>query len=135
VLREVEGWGPLPYQWATVGYRGAISTGRTICGILFGASVFLGYLSGTDATDAPEVKDKKRDRAIKSVNDLFQGFIKQFENTDCQTLTGCDWSKKEDRERYYKEETYKGSCYRFYEYVLARCLEEISSSKAVNKDQ
>jgi hypothetical protein len=37
-LREDAGWDATPYQWATVGYSGAIDTGKTICGILFGAS-------------------------------------------------------------------------------------------------
>lgn len=88
-----------------------------------------------DATGAPEANDKKRNQAIKSVNDLFQGFLEQFGDTDCQNLTGCDWSKKEDRELYYKKELYKGTCYRFYEYALARCLDEISSSNAVKVDR
>ena len=134
MLREIEGWGPLPYQWATAGYKGAIATGRTICGILFGGSVFLGNLSGMNATHAPEVKDEMRNRAIESVHDLFQGFIEQFGDTDCRTLTGCDWSKKEDSERYYKEEVYKGTCYRFFEYVLAGCLDRMASTDPVRQD-
>jgi hypothetical protein len=96
----------MPYQWATAGYMGAIESGKTICGILFGGAVYLGYLSGVDAAGAPEVKDPKRKQAIASVRDLFQGFIDKFGNLDCTTLTGCDWSKKEDINRYLKEEIY-----------------------------
>ena len=44
VMREDIGLEPAPYQWATVGYMGAIMSGRTICGILFGGTVYLGYL-------------------------------------------------------------------------------------------
>ena len=76
-MREDTGWDATPYQWATAGYMGAINSGKTICGILFGASIYLGFLNGFDATDAPKVKDERRLNAIKSVNELFNGF--QFE--------------------------------------------------------
>ena len=103
-MREDAGWDAIPYQWATAGYMGAINSGQTTCGILFGASIYLGFLNGIDSTDAPKLKDEKRLNAIKSVNELFNGFINQFGKTDCTTLTGCDWSKKEDIERYFKNE-------------------------------
>ena len=86
--------------------------------------MYLGYLSGVGATGAPEVKDSKRKQAIASVRDLFSGFIGKFGGLDCTTLTGCNWSKKEDIKRYFKEEIYKGTCYPQFEYVLARCLEK-----------
>lgn len=106
---------------------GAIETGKTICGFLFGGSVYLGYLNGMNATEVPEVKDEKRKQAITSVRDLFQGFIERFGHTDCQTLTSCDWSRKEDVRRYYKEQIYKDTCYHQFEYVLANCLEKNDS--------
>ena len=84
----------------------------------------MGYLHGTDATRAPDVKDKRRIGAIESVKSLFNGFMEQFEDTDCQTITGCDWSKKEDRKRYFKDKVYKDKCYKYVEYVLARCLDK-----------
>jgi len=118
-MREVKGWDPVPYQWATVGYSGAIESGRTICGILFGAAVYLGYLSGIDETGVPDVKDEKRKQAISLVRDLFKGFKEKFGDTDCKTLTGCDWSKKEDIKRYRNEKIYKNTCYPQFEYVLA----------------
>ena len=123
VLRDVKNWDPVPYQWATVGYQGAIESGNTICGILFGGAVYLGYLSGLGATGEPGVKDEKRTQAITSVRDLFQGFNEKFGDTDCKTLTGCDWSKKEDVKRYFKEKVYKNICYPQFEYVLADLLE------------
>ena len=101
---------------------GAINSGKTICGILFGASVYLGFLNGIDATDAPKVNDDRRLNAIKSVNELFNGFIDQFGESDCTTLTGCDWSKKEDIKRYFKDKVYKDTCYRQFEYVVEKCL-------------
>lgn len=116
-----------PYQWATAGYMGAIISGKTICGVLFGASIYLGFLNGMNSTDAPKLKDEKRLNAIKSVNDLFNGFINQFGETDCKALTGCDWSKKEDIDRYFKDEIYKDTCFRQLEYAVAKCVAEKSS--------
>jgi hypothetical protein len=104
---------------------GAIGSGRTICGTLVGGLLFVGFFQGSNATDAPEVQDEGRTRAIGSVRRLFDGFAERFGDTDCTTLTGCDWSKKEDRQRYYKEEVYKGTCYTYFEYVLDHCLNEI----------
>ncbi len=125
VLRKKKDWDPSPYQWATTGYSGAIGSGRTICGALFGGTVFLGYLHGTNATHAPDVDDERRTQAITSVNKLFQGFIESFGDTDCQNLTGCNFSIKEDQDRYMKEEVYKDKCFHYFEYVLAQCLDEM----------
>ena len=60
VLRENTGWDATPYQWATAGYMGAINSGKTICGVLFGGSIYLGFLNGKDSTNAPELKDEGR---------------------------------------------------------------------------
>jgi len=126
-LREDTGWDATPYQWATAGYAGAINSGKTICGVLFGASIYLGFLNGMGATNAPELKDEGRLKAIKSVNELFNGFINRFAETDCTALTGCDWSKKEDINRYFKDEIYKDTCFRQFEYVIEKCIAEKSS--------
>jgi len=106
---------------------GAINSGKTICGILFGASIYLGFLNGIDSSDAPKLKDRRRLNAIRSVNELFNGFIHRFGNTDCTTLTGCDWSKKEDIGRYYKDKVYRETCYHQFEYVVEKCLAEKAS--------
>ena len=131
MLREDAGWDAIPYQWATAGYMGAINSGKTICGILFGGSIYLGFLNGTDSSDAPEPKDKRRLNAIKSVNELFNSFINQFGETDCTTLTGCDWSKKDDIERYFKDEVYKDTCFRQFEYVVEKCVAEKNLFKGI----
>jgi hypothetical protein len=123
-MRAVKGWDPVPYQWATVGYNGAIRSGRTICGILFGAAVYLGYRSGVDATGVPDVKDEQRKQAITAVRDLFQGFKEKFGDTDCKTLTGCDWSKNEDIKRYRDQKIYQDTCYPQFEYVLAQLMQK-----------
>jgi hypothetical protein len=68
-LREDTGWDATPYQWATAGYMRAINSGKTICGVLFGASIHLGFLNGIDSTDAPKLKDEGRLKAIYDEND------------------------------------------------------------------
>lgn len=122
MLREDSGLGATPYQWATVGYMGAINSGKTMCGVLFGGSIFLGFLNSIGSTDAPKIDDERRLNAIKSVNELFNGFINEFDKTDCTSLTGCDWSKEQDVKRYFKDEIYKNTCYRQFEYVVKRCI-------------
>ena len=84
----------------------------------------MGYLSGSHATGAPGVKDENRKLAITRVQNLFQGFIDKFGDTDCKALTGCDWSKKEDVNRYRKEKIYQNTCYPQFEYVLAALLDK-----------
>jgi len=106
-----------------------------VCGTLFGGTVFLGYLYGASATREPHVEDKARTRAILAVRRLYRGFIKRFGDTDCQALTGCDWSKKGDRERYYGEEVYKETCYRYLEHVLEQCLDQIVAAAQQDASQ
>ena len=77
-----------------------------------------------DATDAPELMDERRLKAIKPVDKLFNGFINRIWETDCKALTGCDWSKKEDIDRYFKDEIYKDTCFRQFEYVIEKCINE-----------
>jgi hypothetical protein len=84
----------------------------------------LGFLNGMGATNAPELKYEGRLNAIKSVNELFNGFINRFDETDCTALTGCDWSKKDDIKRYFKDEIYKDICFRQFEYVVEKCINE-----------
>ncbi len=83
-------------------------------------------MHGTGSTEAPAIEDEKRTQAIDSVKGLFQGFIERFGDTDCQGLTGCDFGKEKDRDRYRAEEIYK-ECFKYYEYVLAKCLERSDS--------
>ena len=97
-------------------------SGKATCGVLFGATIYLGYLNGISATDPPRLKDRRRTRAIESVAELFNGFTKRFGDTDCRTLTGCDWSKKKDIKRFFKEEIYKETCFHQFEYVIEKCL-------------
>jgi hypothetical protein len=62
------------------------------------------------------------------VRGLFAGFQETFGDTDCRTLTGCDWSKKEDQKKYFKEKIYEDKCYRYVEYVIANCVGQMDAS-------
>ena len=91
---------------------GAIDSGKTIFGILFGA---------------PALKDDGRARAIASVKGLFQGFIERLDTTDCCTLTGWDFSQKTDIRRYFKEKIYEHTCYGQFVYVFRQCLAQLDA--------
>jgi hypothetical protein len=107
---------------------GAIETGRTICGALFGGAIFHGFLRGENKPQAPKVGDKGRAQAIDSVRGLFKGFQEEYGDTDCRTLTGCDFGKKEDVKRYVREEVYKDKCFHYVEYVLANCIDQMKGT-------
>jgi hypothetical protein len=117
----------VPYQWAAAGYLGAIHSGgsKTICGVLYGSTAFLGFLYGRDQTAEPTVDDPKRKQAIAAVNGLFEGFLERFSATECHTLTRCDHSIPEEVDRFYSNEVYRDSCLPQLEYVLSYCLEQI----------
>lgn len=71
------------------------------------------------------MEDGQRTLSIETVNRLFKGFIQEFGNTDCRSLTNCDFGKKEEVDRYMQNEVYKHTCFNQFEYVLAYCLEQI----------
>jgi hypothetical protein len=121
VLRKASAWGPSPYQWAAAGYSGAIGSGRTICGFLFGGALYLGYLHGENSAHAPDLKNPGRLAAITAVKNLFAGFIERFGDTDCRALSGCDFSQPADRQRYYRDRVYETSCFLQMRYVIDTC--------------
>ena len=41
---------------------------------------------------------------------LYREFIERFGDTECRTLTGCDWTKAEDRARYRQEGIGENNC-------------------------
>ena len=49
----------------------------------------------------------------------------EFGTTDCRSLTNCDFSKKEEVDRFMQNEVYKNTCFKQFEYVLAYCLDQI----------
>lgn len=76
------------------------------------------------------MEDEKRTKAIETVNTLFTGFIKEFGTTDCRSLTNCDFSKKEEVDKYIRNEVYKHVCFKQFEYVLAYCVEQMKKYPA-----
>jgi hypothetical protein len=127
VLRETVDFPGVPYQWAAAGYLGAIRSrgSKTICGMLYGSTAFLGFLCGRDQVAAPTVEDPQRQRAITAVNGLFSGFLERFGATECHALTRCDHSVPEEADRFYQDEVYRDSCLPQFEYVLSYCLDQI----------
>jgi hypothetical protein len=124
------GWDDLPYQWAAAAYSGAIQSGRTICGELFGATVFLGALHGVGEPRPPATDNSRRLEAIAAAESLYRGFIERFGATECRALTGCDFSKEEDRARFGREQIFEHRCCKQLEYVLAACLGRIREESA-----
>ena len=122
VLSQAKGWDLTTHQWATAGYAGAIASGKATCGLLVGATIFLGLLHGEGTGEPPTAQSEARSRAIAAVNDLYREFIAEFGDTDCRTLTGCDWSVAEDVKRYYKDEVYNVACFRQWEVALRGCF-------------
>ena len=85
----------------------------------------MGHLYGEHATQAPQIDGERRSRAIESVHRLFGGFREQFGDTDCRALTGCDWSNEEEIKRYFEDKVYEKTCFKYLEYVLAQCLDQM----------
>ena len=124
------GWVNLPYQWATAGYSGAIMSGKTVCGELYGATAFLGAIHGVGGPHSPAVDDVRRSQAIDAVGSLFRGFIERFGSTECAALTGCDWTSAQGLARFQQEQVFERHCCKQLEYVLAVCLDKMRSLSA-----
>jgi hypothetical protein len=129
VLLEETGLPTIPCQWAAAGYSGAIHSGKTTCGILFGATAFLGFMFGQDSEEAPTVQDAKRKNAIVAVNNLYKDFLTKFNETECKALTGCDFRIEGDVKRFVSEEIKKKVCVPQFEYVISYCLDQLSMRK------
>jgi hypothetical protein len=123
VLLEAAGCNEPAHHWTAAGYMGAITSGKTICGCVFGGTVFLGLVHGLKTSQLPVIGGEKRSQAVASVEQFYLGFIERFGDTDCFKLTGIDWGNRKDVVRYFKEEVYQDTCYRFMQYVLSSCLD------------
>jgi len=122
-LQEIWGLELGEDSWATAGYLGAINSGDATCGLLIGSSVAIGLRSGQGKTCLPLEDVTERNKAIAGVNALFGDFIKEFETTQCEKLTQCNFSKPGEGERYLKEEIYKNRCFKFFNFIMNRFIE------------
>ncbi len=122
-LQEIWDLDQKDYSWATAGYLGAIESGQTTCGLLIGSSIAIGLKSGQGKNCIPMEDKKERIIAVKAVNELYRDFLKEFQTSECRTLTGCDFSKTEDATRYIEEEVYKDKCFALFNFVMNRFIE------------
>lgn len=122
-LQEIWGIDTKETSWATAGYLGAIGSGQTTCGLLIGSSIAIGLKTGRGKQCLPLEDTDERDKAVQSVNTLYHDFLKEFESTECQTLTTCNFSKPEDEKRYIEKEIYKECCFKFFNFVMNRFIE------------
>lgn len=110
-------------SWATGGYAGAIGSGQTTCGLLIGSSIAVGFRYGQDKEGIPTEHEADRTKAIQAVGKLYDDFLEEFGSTQCQTLTGVDFSKPEDRERYRNNKIGQDKCEVFFSFVMNRFIE------------
>lgn len=124
-------WG-LPkdgYSWATAGYMGAISSGASTCGLLIGTGTAIGLRCGRGLQGLPEEHQEARQRANQEVNELYQSFIRKFGAADCRTLSGCDFSRPEDVQKYVQDKVWKETCDVYLRFVMTKCLEMAEAEK------
>ncbi|MFX0065125.1 MAG: C-GCAxxG-C-C family (seleno)protein [Candidatus Hermodarchaeota archaeon] len=111
------------YSWATAGYLGAITSGKTTCGLLIGSSVAIGLRCGQGKEGIPEEHENEREKAIMAVNEVYHDFLKKFENTDCKSLVHYDLSKGEEVANYIANKGWKGTCDGFLQFIIEKCLQ------------
>lgn len=101
---------------------GAILSGRTVCGLLIGASNAIGLKCGEGKEGIPEENVQERNRAIQVVGELYRDFTNEFGSTECRVLSNCDFANPEDVTNYIRDKGWKGTCDVFLEFVLRTCM-------------
>ncbi len=116
-------------SWATAGYMGAISSGTTTCGLLIGSSIAIGFRCGRETDSIPEQNTKERSRAIKAVKNLYQDFLKKFNETECKKLSKYNLSNPNEAVEYAQKKAYKSTCDIFLNFVINKCNEMAEEGK------
>jgi len=111
------------FSWAAAGYAGAISSGKTTCGLLIGSSIAISLKHGKGLSCIPLEEETKRNAAITETADLYRDFIENFESSNCATLIDCDFAEPGEYDRYHKEQVYTNTCFRFFNHVMQRFIE------------
>ena len=117
------------YSWATGGYVGAVLTGQTTCGLLIGSSVAIGLRCGQGMDGVPEEHEDDRISAIIAIGDLYRDFRKEFDRTDCKTLSHCDFSDSTDLEQWIQDKGWKSTCDVYLKFVMNKCIEMAEEGK------
>jgi hypothetical protein len=123
-LQEIWEFPRIDYSWAAAGYQGAISSGNTTCGLLIGTTIAIGLHYGVGKECIPFEDKETRDKAIAEVNDFYQDFLTEFNDTLCRNLIGgLDMGNPEDRKQYMDKEVYKDTCLKYFQFVMKRFIE------------
>ena len=109
--------------WAVNGYMGAIGSGQTICGAVYGATATIGFSCGEKMEGRGETTRQARDRATGMTQEFYQRFLKEFNRTDCRSLTGCDMSRPDEMMRYWSKAVWLDTCDRYLEFAIRAVYE------------
>jgi len=115
--------------WAAAGYQGAISSGKTTCGLLIGSGMAIGLKLGVDKEGSPQEHQEERGKAIGGVHDLYQSFLKEYGKTACKDLIGCDLSIPEESKKYRDEGIWKQVCDVCLSFVMNKCRDMAEQGK------
>jgi C_GCAxxG_C_C family probable redox protein len=99
---------PLIPRIAT-GFGGGIGRSGNVCGALSGAIMAIGLRIGCDKAEEKE----KRYTAYNTALQMIKEFEKEFGSINCKTLTQCDLSTQEGREKFNEQNTRKEICPKF----------------------
>ncbi len=132
-LFELWGLNNKKLTWATAGYGGAISSGKTTCGLLIGCSTAIGFLCGREENKIPEENRKQRNKAIRKVSKLYTDFLKEYGNTECKLLSNTDFSDIEEAKNYVIDKKWKSSCDIYLKFVMEKCI-KLMEKEAIKKN-
>ena len=102
---------------------GAIASGRSICGAVFGATVGIGFACGEKMAERKETAREARERATRMTGEFYKRFLKEFNRIDCCSLTGCDFSRPDEANRYYSKNIWADTCDKYLEFAIRTCYE------------
>jgi len=120
--------------WVTSGYNGAIASGQTICGAVYGATAAIGFACAERMAERNETSRQARERATRMTHEFYRRFLKEFKRTDCRSLTGCDFSRPEDAMRYQRNQVWTDTCDRYLELAIRTCYDlEQEDNQTVEK--
>ena len=104
--------------WVTSGYGGAIGSGQTICGAVYGATAAIGIICGEKMAERNETAKQTRKRATGMTHEFYRLFLEEFGRTDCRSLTGCDWSRPDEAMRYWSRQVWTDACDKYLEFAV-----------------